>query len=235
MNVDYDQPLYIYGLIDPRTEEIRYIGVTNNLTRRIREHKGDISHTHKSYWIQELQREGLIPIIVTLEMTSSHKDWEEVERRWIAYGREQGWPLTNLTDGGEGMHGYTHPPAVRAKLSNYPRTKEWKARMSKAATGKIKSKEHRRNLGIAQLGRKHTEEHRRKNALAQLGNEHNIMTYPDMYNTKTGEHISAGKNLSKLCRDRGLRYQAMWGLIHGNVPKTRDGWVKESDDRILHI
>jgi len=45
-----------------------------------------------------------------LETLSSSERW------WIAYGRVCGWPLTNLTDGGEGAVGLVKTPEHRAKL-----------------------------------------------------------------------------------------------------------------------
>lgn len=35
----------------------------------------------------------------------------------IAYGHACNWPLVNLTNGGEGMSGYRHPPEVQARIA----------------------------------------------------------------------------------------------------------------------
>lgn len=39
------------------------------------------------------------------------------ERWWIAFGRGCGWPLTNLTDGGEGTPGHVKTPEQLERLS----------------------------------------------------------------------------------------------------------------------
>jgi hypothetical protein len=43
--------------------------------------------------------------------------WENRERFWIAHGRELGWELFNLTDGGDGLHGLIPSAEHRRKIS----------------------------------------------------------------------------------------------------------------------
>jgi hypothetical protein len=57
--------------------------------------------TPKVAWIDELKTNGLIPDIEILEIVDG-EGWVDAEKDWIARGRECGWPLTNLTGGGEG-------------------------------------------------------------------------------------------------------------------------------------
>lgn len=92
--------VYIYALIDPRTNEVRYIGKTTDPKGRLYEHtkKSDLA-THKAHWINQLRAEGLRPRMEILEETTAAK-WEKRERHWIAYGKAQGWRLTNIRAGG---------------------------------------------------------------------------------------------------------------------------------------
>ena len=53
--------VFIYSLSDPRTGEIRYVGKTVNLKRRLYGHLYDDEKTHKSAWIKSLKRLGLKP------------------------------------------------------------------------------------------------------------------------------------------------------------------------------
>ena len=39
------------------------------------------------------------------------------ERWWVLYGRLSDWPLTNLTDGGEGTTGRVHSEETKAKIA----------------------------------------------------------------------------------------------------------------------
>src|SRR5678815_3233021 len=93
----------IYGLIDPRTMLIRYVGKSSSGMRRPHDHRrtwGRAKNTHSARWVAELQRDGFDFGIVVLDASAPDR-LAEHERWWIAYGRALGWPLTNLTDGGE--------------------------------------------------------------------------------------------------------------------------------------
>ncbi len=63
----------IYGLIDPRTRKVRYIGMTmTTLEERLKQHMTTYrskrrDHPAKSAWIEELARLGLQPEIRLLE------------------------------------------------------------------------------------------------------------------------------------------------------------------------
>jgi hypothetical protein len=88
--------------------EIRYIGKTARglvyrraqhiYEARVRDRKRYVLH-----WLRELLAEGLLPEITSLEEVDGADDWQERERFWIAYGRAEGWPLTNIADGGKGF------------------------------------------------------------------------------------------------------------------------------------
>ena len=92
--------VYIYGLRDPLTEEIRYVGKSNDPKKRFEFHMYcNDTNRHKKHWIMSLKRIGTKPDLVILEKTNE-QDWEEREKHWIKYGRDNGWRLTNLSDGG---------------------------------------------------------------------------------------------------------------------------------------
>lgn len=105
----------IYGLVDPRTNELRYVGRSSLGFNRARtEHS-----SHCGNWIKNLKALDLNPLIVTLEEFELTHDVDDVlnvaERKWIAYHRSVGARLTNLTDGGE--MGRKFLPEVREKMS----------------------------------------------------------------------------------------------------------------------
>lgn len=91
----------IYALVDPRTKDIRYVGKSWLGTKRSREpHYGSCGS-----WIESLQRAELMPqveILQTLPTDTNESSLSAAEVYWIARGRQLGWPLTNLTDGGGG-------------------------------------------------------------------------------------------------------------------------------------
>jgi predicted GIY-YIG superfamily endonuclease len=67
-------PHQIYALIDPRDGALRYIGVSNNVNRRLAQHCRDTSkHTPKGRWLAELQQQGLTPELEIIETIEGEK------------------------------------------------------------------------------------------------------------------------------------------------------------------
>ena len=101
----------IYGLVDPETREIRYIGKANNAKRRYRQHcrLKDQCNGHKDGWIKSLHAKGLEPEMVVLEAVND-KNWESREKYWIKFGIDNDWPLTNISSGG-----LCHPNPIRKR------------------------------------------------------------------------------------------------------------------------
>lgn len=89
----------IYALIDPETDEIRYIGKSNNAQNRLKHHILDRikKKLPVSVWINDLMEKGMRPTLVVLERVV---DWEEAEIRLIAVSRARGDRLLNVADGG---------------------------------------------------------------------------------------------------------------------------------------
>jgi hypothetical protein len=111
-----ERAITIYALIDPRTDGVRYVGKSVNVVQRYRIHCVARGNRHSAVWIRSLRNVGLRPVLTILEVATEEM-WEERERYWIAFYREQGCDLTNLTDGGEGMHGISPSAETRRKLS----------------------------------------------------------------------------------------------------------------------
>lgn len=109
----------VYGLVDPHTLGVRYIGKSTSGLNRPKQHRAKSSlrdRTHRAHWILSLKNQGLDYVIAVLEETTLER-LEESERWWIAYGRLSNWELTNLTEGGDGTVGYKHTEQTRLILS----------------------------------------------------------------------------------------------------------------------
>ena len=96
---------YIYILQDPRNSLVKYVGKSNNPSRRYRAH---LVYTpkNKSYchnWIQSLKKKGLKPIMTVIDEVTG--DWEWLEQYWIEQFKHWGFVLTNHTKGGDGAYG----------------------------------------------------------------------------------------------------------------------------------
>lgn len=89
----------IYGLCDPLTNEIRYVGKANNRFERLKTHllsaKKGSSPVH--CWLRSLTQRGLKPIVILLEKTM---DWQQSEVRMIEVLRGRGFKLLNVSKGG---------------------------------------------------------------------------------------------------------------------------------------
>jgi len=89
---------FIYGLKDPITDEIRYIGKSNNPKSRYSRHISNSKNPKtKCYcWIKGLIDKNLKPVLVILEEVSI-SEWGQKEDYWISKFNN----LTNLIDGGK--------------------------------------------------------------------------------------------------------------------------------------
>lgn len=90
----------IYGLHDPVTGELRYIGKANNSVNRLKSHLRDSKkrNTPVYCWIRKLAKDGLIPVCKVILETD---DWVASERELIHVSRAMGDRLLNIADGGD--------------------------------------------------------------------------------------------------------------------------------------
>lgn len=195
MSVQSD--ILIYGLIDPRTLMVRYVGLSRSGMKRplVHGHASVLKkeRTHKSYWIRKLRAEGYDYQIVILQQ-STPDSVNADERWWIAYGRACGWPLTNHTDGGEGVTGLRFSKESRARLSEAHRgQRPWNC-------GKTMSEEQKEKLRAAHLGLTASADTRAKMSAAQ----HDRYASSPRTHCKRGHVLTdkrVGKNQQRRCRE----------------------------------
>jgi hypothetical protein len=184
--------MFIYGLIDPRTDEIRYVGKANNLEQRFQSHQYDKSSTRKARWIRSLAKKELTPKIMPLESTDK-ENWEEAEQWWIAYFRQMNCDLLNHTDGGEGLKNPSKEtrekiseirkatfqvPEYRAWFDKWVQSPERRKKISVSNKGKKKASDHVAKLPQNRAGRKFSFEHREKIRISLLGNQRRLGQFP---------------------------------------------------------
>lgn len=150
------KPVYIYALGDPDTCAIRYIGKSIRPELRLQNHMNEVSNCHRSHWIQSLKAQGKVPLMVIVERIEGDMPWQLSERFWIAHGRAQGWPLTNNTDGGDGVPGL--PEATRARMAAV-----WIGRKHSEAT--------RKKISDASSARRHSEATKERMSRAHSGRQ----------------------------------------------------------------
>lgn len=108
---------FVYGLVDPATRLVFYVGQTIRGLSRPNMHR-------QKGWVFEI---AILEAVDDPVMPSASLcPWlptgrnpsllNEIERYWVALGRALGWPLLNKTDGGDGMR-VRGSPSTRAKMS----------------------------------------------------------------------------------------------------------------------
>lgn len=131
----------VYGLFDPFTGELRYIGKSSNGLYRPKQHlsKSFLSKkTHLYNWINKVLKDGREPEIKVLaHCTKNNLADKEIEL--IAKARSEGVRLTNVTDGGEGTFGRKMSEEGRKRISEFNRNREFsdlhRERISKSNMG----------------------------------------------------------------------------------------------------
>lgn len=162
------KPIYIYALIDPRTAEVRYIGLTRFPEKRL---SNEIHYPHNNHlrnWVNSLKEDGVRPEMTILQVCK--KDADEHERKWIAFHRSLGCKLLNYTDGGETGFKFSKESIEKLRVLSSsrrygPMSEEHKAKISAALKGRLlnpNSSEQFRKLNISRRGIPLSEEHKAK-------------------------------------------------------------------------
>lgn len=205
----------IYGLVDPRDGQLRYIGKSCSGLKRPRSEYSRVLKKyegagHRQNWIKSLYGAGLKYEIVILQSFIDDGILEQAEIFWIAYFRKMGCSLTNLTDGGGGCSGYRH-------------TKEALRRLSEINKGKRPSTECIEASRRANLGRffNHTEKSKRKISESKLGNSNGPFSDEARINTS----LAHG----------GRRFRDQRGNIYNSLSEARiaTGVDRTSISRVL--
>lgn len=149
----------IYLLIDPRTDEIRYVGKTTQVIEsRITAHLRDASPCHRVHWLNELKREGLRPKYVIVAECHGDWPWQNEERGWIRMLKHLGARLVNDTSGGDGVADL--PPETREKMRRIwlgrKHTPETLAKLRAARARRVTTEETRAKMSASQKGRRIT-------------------------------------------------------------------------------
>jgi predicted GIY-YIG superfamily endonuclease len=88
---------YVYALAEPTNNEIRYVGITNNLNIRLASHLCRDEGNPKSNWVYELRCKGLKPIMIVLDTAENKKEGLKKESLKIIELKEKGCELLNVT------------------------------------------------------------------------------------------------------------------------------------------
>lgn len=184
----------VYALIDPRSDQVRYIGKALDVRLRDRNHfnQSKYERSPKAAWIRGLRAEGLRPDSIVLEECSPDESAAR-EKYWIARARWRGIPLLNMKHGGQG------------RLNT---SEETRARISAAVKGKGHGPEWRAAHAATMRGRKASAETKEKMRHdGRLGNQRArkwdyTAIFPD------GKRVEI-ENVSLFCKEHGVSHMSI--------------------------
>lgn len=171
----------IYGLHDPESGELRYIGQTiKSIPDRLAAHLSPSSLRRHSYlyrWLGGLVKRGLKPTWTQIDAAETQADLDRLEIEHIARARLYGVRLVNLSDGGGGRSGYVPSEEEREKIASkqrgvprQPKTPEQKEHMAQLMAGRCtNTPEHMAKLAEAKRGVSRPQEVRNKISEAKKG------------------------------------------------------------------
>ncbi len=179
---------YVYEHWRPDTSACFYVGKGH----------GDRAYSfrrnnHYNRIVNKLARLGMAPEvrIVKAELDESTALSIEIDR--IAYWRNRGNVLANITDGGEGVSGLKHTEETRAKI-----------REKRANQKVICSQEAREKIGRAQRGKPKSDTQKLKQSLAMTGRKMPEVTRSAIHAANTGSHRSLESRERMSAWQRGL-------------------------------
>jgi group I intron endonuclease len=209
----------IYKLIDPITNQVRYIGLTfNDLKQRLKSHCAEKSKSHKSSWINQLKLKGMKPLIELIEENiSSYEECCEREIYWIEKYKCEGHPLTNMATGGnknKKMSDETRKKmseSAKNRLFKLILTEEIKSKISQSSKKRFEKDSEKEKLRISnkRFEDSKTKEQKMNDILIQnpkrvfqYDKEMNLITeFPSIKNAAKITGLGPG-NIAKCCKHK---------------------------------
>lgn len=117
---------FIYGLVDPDTSRVFYVGRSRNPSQRFTSHLSDNGNSDKAQWIRKLASEGKQPSLMILEECMTEVEVVRAERFWITLGEKSGWKLLNNVNAVDlwahepELHSARKDKQTKAKRNNQP-------------------------------------------------------------------------------------------------------------------
>lgn len=226
-----DSKYLIYALIDPRTNEIRYIGKSITGLTRPKYHKYTFlkENTYKANWLKNLYKSGKEYKILVLEYLESKDQLNDKEIFYISMYKSLGAPLTNLTIGGDGTNG--KPQTEKQKKATIESNK--KRGVTTKQLEVFKYYNNLRKLGIIKTSQKNIDRFReyaknRKYTIEEREKHSLILGGKPFICVETGEKfISRSIAAEKL----GLKTEHIYRVLYGKRKSTGGYTFKFEDNK----
>ena len=191
----------IYGLVDPRTMALRYVGKSEAPAHRMRQHLKDESKNHRVNWIKRLLSEGVQPMPILILVCPSCLAGE-METKVIRMLKAKGADLVNSTEGGEDL---AFTPEVIKKRNKS---------ISQSMKGRRMSPEHYANYKAARSGKPKSEAWKRSRSLSMRVNNPRCgkRLTPEERTRLSVAHAADGARTRGVPRDEEHRRRTSEGL-----------------------
>ena len=208
--------MYIIYLLTNKVNSKVYIGVTNNYTKRMREHKGAYNNYLLSKAIKKHGWNNFHSQIL-LETENSEYAYKEAESSFIqqyqSNNPEKGY---NLTIGGQGTLGFSPTPETRQKMREMKLgkklTPEHIQKISQSNKGKLFSEETKKKISNKLKGNKNFQGKTFSDEVKQILSERKSK---DWQLISPNNEIINIHNMRKFCIDNNLHHSAIVKVLQG--------------------
>lgn len=182
---------FIYGLVDPLTMRVRYVGKTSNIHKRYLAHvSANYNNTKKECWLKSLKAKGVSPGVIILDKVIG-ESWQIYEIKWINHFKSISNSLTNGTNGGEG--GAMSPEVLKTISAKKTGVKIKRTKKENCNKGRGLSGAHKAAISAAKLG-SHREDRQTFVKLSRL------FSIPISQHSRGGEFIKIWHNAGQAAK-----------------------------------
>lgn len=218
--------MYIIYLLTNNVNSKVYVGVTNNYTKRMREHKG----TYNNYLISKaIKKHGWnnFNSQILLETEDAEYAYRVAESSFIQqYQSNNPKKGYNLTEGGQGTLGFSPTTKSRQKMREKKLgkklTPEHIQKISQSALGRTFTKETKTKISIKLKGNKNFQGKTFTNEIKQILSEHKAKDWQLL--SPNGKIINI-HNMRKFCIDNNLHHSAITRVLQGKQSHHKQ-WKK---------
>ena len=195
--------IVIYGIVDPETNQLRYVGQTCNFLKRKSAHCSmairNINNTHIYNWLRSLYNKNITPEFIIIEECKK-EDLDSLEIFYMDYFKMIGCNLTNSSVGGVSRRGFKQTEEMRQKLSLRMKGNNWNK--NKILPIKVRNK-----MSLSHTGKKHKKESKIKMSISKIKHKSVIQI------SKNGDIIKTFSSAYKASKDLNINRKSIGNVL----------------------